>query len=45
MIGSDGARYEGPEGLPAGAVAFHDPDGRMVIFAPWIFGRQPTPAS
>ena len=27
------------------SVAFHDPDGRMVIFAPWIFGVQPTPAS
>ena len=26
------------------SVAFHDPDGRMVIFAPWIFGKQPTPA-
>ena len=26
------------------SVAFPDPDGRMVIFAPWIFGRQPPPA-
>jgi catechol 2,3-dioxygenase-like lactoylglutathione lyase family enzyme len=26
------------------SVAFHDPDGRMVIFAPWIFGKQPPPA-
>lgn len=26
------------------SVAFHDPDGRMVIFAPWIFGQQAPPA-
>lgn len=26
------------------AVAFADPDGREVIFAPWIFGRGTTPA-
>jgi catechol 2,3-dioxygenase-like lactoylglutathione lyase family enzyme len=26
------------------SVAFRDPDGRLVILAPWIFGQQPTPA-
>jgi catechol 2,3-dioxygenase-like lactoylglutathione lyase family enzyme len=26
------------------SVAFRDPDGRMVIFAPWIFGKGPSPA-
>jgi hypothetical protein len=26
------------------SVAFRDPDGRMVIFAPWIFGQGPSPA-
>jgi catechol 2,3-dioxygenase-like lactoylglutathione lyase family enzyme len=26
------------------SVAFADPDGRQVIFAPWIFGKEPTPA-
>jgi catechol 2,3-dioxygenase-like lactoylglutathione lyase family enzyme len=26
------------------SVAFHDPDGRVVIFAPWIFGKQAPPA-
>lgn len=26
------------------SVAFSDPDGRMVIFAPWIFGKEATPA-
>ncbi|HLH81756.1 MAG TPA: VOC family protein [Trebonia sp.] len=26
------------------SVAFLDPDGREVIFAPWIFGKEPTPA-
>lgn len=26
------------------SVAFLDPDGRGVIFAPWIFGKEPTPA-
>lgn len=26
------------------SVAFADPDGREVIFAPWIFGVEPTPA-
>lgn len=27
------------------SVAFLDPDGRMVIFAPWVFGAEPPPAS
>jgi catechol 2,3-dioxygenase-like lactoylglutathione lyase family enzyme len=26
-----------------GAVTFRDPDGRAVIFAPWVFGRDPDP--
>jgi YycE-like protein len=26
------------------SVAFADPDGREVIFAPWIFGKDTTPA-
>jgi catechol 2,3-dioxygenase-like lactoylglutathione lyase family enzyme len=26
------------------SAAFRDPDGRMVIFAPWIFGQQSPPA-
>lgn len=26
------------------SVAFLDPDGREVIFAPWIFGQEPAPA-
>jgi hypothetical protein len=26
------------------SVAFSDPDGRMVIFAPWIFGQETPPA-
>ena len=26
------------------SVAFHDPDGRMVILAPWIFGKEAQPA-
>jgi catechol 2,3-dioxygenase-like lactoylglutathione lyase family enzyme len=26
------------------SVAFLDPDGREVIFAPWVFGKEPTPA-
>jgi catechol 2,3-dioxygenase-like lactoylglutathione lyase family enzyme len=26
------------------SIAFADPDGREVIFAPWIFGKDPTPA-
>jgi catechol 2,3-dioxygenase-like lactoylglutathione lyase family enzyme len=27
-----------------GAVVFLDPDGRGVVFAPWIYGREPDPA-
>lgn len=27
-----------------GAVTFRDPDDRAVIFAPWVFGRDPEPA-
>ncbi len=26
-----------------GALTFRDPDGRAVIFAPWVFGRDPDP--
>lgn len=26
------------------SVAFADPDGREVIFAPWVFGAEPSPA-
>jgi hypothetical protein len=25
-------------------MVFHDPDGRGVVYAPWVFGRQPDPA-
>jgi GNAT superfamily N-acetyltransferase len=27
-----------------GALTFQDPDGRDVVFAPWVFGRDPEPA-
>jgi hypothetical protein len=27
-----------------GAAVFLDPDGRGVVYAPWVFGRQPGPA-
>ena len=27
-----------------GAVIFDDPDGRAVVFAPWVYGRDPEPA-
>ena len=26
-----------------GAVSYHDPDGREVVFAPWVYGRVPDP--
>jgi hypothetical protein len=26
-----------------GAVVYRDPDGRDVVFAPWVFGRDPEP--
>lgn len=26
-----------------GAVAYADPDGRQVVFAPWVYGRDPDP--
>ena len=26
-----------------GAVVYRDPDGRSVVFAPWVFGRVPDP--
>jgi GNAT superfamily N-acetyltransferase len=25
------------------AITFHDPDGRSVVFAPWVYGRDPEP--
>ena len=27
-----------------GGVVFLDPDGRGVVYAPWVFGREPDPA-
>jgi GNAT superfamily N-acetyltransferase len=27
-----------------GAVTYRDPDGRDVVFAPWVFGRDPEPS-
>jgi catechol 2,3-dioxygenase-like lactoylglutathione lyase family enzyme len=27
-----------------GAVVYRDPDGRDVVFAPWVYGRDPEPA-
>jgi GNAT superfamily N-acetyltransferase len=27
------------------AVTFHDPDGRSVVFAPWVYGRDHEPAA
>ena len=27
-----------------GAVVYRDPDGRGVVFAPWVYGRDPDPA-
>jgi predicted N-acetyltransferase YhbS len=27
-----------------GAVTYQDPDGRDVVFAPWVYGRDPEPA-
>ncbi|MEV6110879.1 hypothetical protein AB0M28_40230 [Streptomyces sp. NPDC051940] len=27
-----------------GAVAFEDPDGWVVVLAPWVFGEDPVPA-
>jgi hypothetical protein len=26
-----------------GGMVFLDPDGRGVVFAPWIYGREPDP--
>jgi hypothetical protein len=26
-----------------GGVVFHDPDGRGVVYAPWVYGRTPQP--
>ncbi|HEY6745783.1 MAG TPA: VOC family protein, partial [Mycobacteriales bacterium] len=28
----------------SGAVSYRDPDGRDVVFAPWVYGRDPEPA-
>jgi ribosomal protein S18 acetylase RimI-like enzyme len=33
-----------PYWLANKAVAFHDPDGREVMFAPWVYGRDPEPS-
>jgi catechol 2,3-dioxygenase-like lactoylglutathione lyase family enzyme len=32
-----------PYWIARGAVTFRDPDGREVVFAPWVYGRDPEP--
>ena len=34
-----------PYWLARGAVVFLDPDGRGVVFAPWVYGREPEPGA
>jgi hypothetical protein len=37
------ARLDNPYWEQRGAVAFADPDGWMVVLAPWVFGVDPVP--
>jgi catechol 2,3-dioxygenase-like lactoylglutathione lyase family enzyme len=32
-----------PYWIARGAVTFRDPDGREIVFAPWVYGRDPEP--
>ena len=34
-----------PYWVANGAVVYPDPDGRTVCFAPWVYGREPSPAT
>ena len=34
-----------PYWLARGATTYLDPDGRRVVFAPWVFGREPEPGN
>jgi catechol 2,3-dioxygenase-like lactoylglutathione lyase family enzyme len=34
-----------PYWLARGAVVFLDPDGRGVVYAPWVYGRDPEPGA
>jgi catechol 2,3-dioxygenase-like lactoylglutathione lyase family enzyme len=34
-----------PYWVANGALVFLDPDGRGVVYAPWVYGRAPDPAS
>jgi catechol 2,3-dioxygenase-like lactoylglutathione lyase family enzyme len=37
-------RDQHPYWAARGAVTYLDPDGRGVVFAPWVYGRDPEPA-
>jgi catechol 2,3-dioxygenase-like lactoylglutathione lyase family enzyme len=41
--GSEPVRESHPYWAARGAVVHRDPDGRDVVFAPWVFGRDPEP--
>jgi len=32
-----------PYWVARGAVSYQDPDGRDIVFAPWVYGRDPEP--
>ncbi|MEO3789100.1 VOC family protein [Nonomuraea sp. B10E15] len=42
-LGHRPAPLDNPYWAERGAVAYADPDGWMVVFAPWIFGQDPVP--
>ena len=37
------SEHQHPYWTARGAVTFRDPDGREVVFAPWVYGRDPEP--
>jgi ribosomal protein S18 acetylase RimI-like enzyme/predicted enzyme related to lactoylglutathione lyase len=42
-LGCFRTRSSTPNWAANGAVTYRDPDGRAMVFAPWVFGRDPEP--
>jgi GNAT superfamily N-acetyltransferase len=41
--GREPFQHQHPYWSANGALTYEDPDGRQVVFAPWVFGREPDP--
>ena len=42
--GVDAEAVQHPYWAANGAASYRDPDGREIVFAPWVYGRDPQPS-